>query len=135
LEPARNSNPGAFDRDDGLRQLFFAVIGKDLCHQLDALGRRHVWQPDQARVRLCADVDERPEISIDRDQNAPGIRGAAEQRRIAGIVLEGSHLENVVPPLAQEVRQPATGTAVDQKPQADATRTASMLSSAIAACA
>jgi hypothetical protein len=71
--------------------------------------------------------------SVHRNPNAPF--GQAEQRRIAGIATQGSDLENIVSLAAQPLRQPATGTAVNQETQADVTRTASRLSSASAACA
>ena len=86
-------------------------------------------------MRLRADVDQGPEVGVDRDQNAAFVGGPAEQRHIARIATQGSHVQHVMPLAAQPVRQPATGAAVDQEPQADVTRTASMLSSAIAACA
>lgn len=118
-----------------MRQLFFRMIRENLCHEFDAPCRRDVGQPDQARVRLGAKVNQRPEIGVDRHQNARVGNRAAEQRRIAGIATCGSDLKHIVPLVAQPVCQPASGAAVDQKPQAGATRTASILSSAIAAWA
>lgn len=54
------------------------MVGKNLRHQRDTPRRGHVRQPDQAGVRLRADVDQRPEISVDRDQNPPFVGGEAQ---------------------------------------------------------
>jgi hypothetical protein len=57
----------------------------------------------------------------------------AKQCRIARIAAEGPYLQNIMLLLAQPLCELAAGATVDQQPQAVLTRTASMLSSAIAA--
>ena len=111
------------------------MIGQDLGHQFDASCRGLVRQPDQAGVRLCAHVNQGPEIGVDRDQNTALVGGQAEQRRIARVATQGSDLRNVVSLAAQPFRESAPDAAINEEPQAGVTRTASRLSSASAACA
>jgi len=68
------------------------MIGENLPHQLDTPRHRYVGQPDQACVRLAADIDECAEIGVDRHQDALVIGGPAKDRGIAGIMLEDSKL-------------------------------------------
>jgi hypothetical protein len=100
------------------------MIGEDLRHQLDPPCRGHVRQPNQAGMRFCADVDQRSEIGIDRDQNAALVGGQAEQCRIPRIAPQGSDFQDVVPLAAQPRRQPATDAAVNEESQTGVTRTA-----------
>ncbi|HEX6142100.1 MAG TPA: hypothetical protein VFZ01_05245 [Geminicoccaceae bacterium] len=119
----------------GADQLDIAISVQDLGHQLDALDRRKVGKPDQTGVGVIALMNELAEIGVDRHEKAAFLHSHPEQFRITRIAGQRTNLENIVSSAPQPVRELPASTAVDEKSQAPFTRTASMLSLAMLACA
>ena len=74
------ANPAAFYGDDCARQIHLAMTREDLLHQRDPGGRRHVRKANDSGMCRACEIDERPEIRIDRHQNAFFLRCQVQQR-------------------------------------------------------
>ena len=86
-------------------------------------------------MRLSPEVKQRPEIGVDRHENPTFPGRPAEECRIAGIGAAMLRLLHVMAFSAQPLRQPPPSAPVDQESHDASTRTASILSFAIAAWA
>lgn len=95
--------------------------------------REHIRQTDQTTVRSALDEEELPKILVHRHQDTILNGGAVEQNPVSGVRAPLSGFDDVVPLLAQPLRQTPPGTTVDEESQRLATRTASRDSSATTA--
>ncbi len=78
-------------------------------------------------------IDELPEVSVNRDKNSPfGLR-ALQQRPIPEIRTELSSLDHIVPAATEAIRQTATGAPVDKESHGFFTDTAASVSPAMTA--
>ena len=106
-----------------------------LGHQCNSPRRRHIGESDQSPMRSLVEKDELPEISVDRHQNSVFRIRTFEQRPIAWVRAKLASFENIVPLLAQPIRELPACAPVDEKPHRSATVTADRVSLAIIACA
>jgi hypothetical protein len=81
------------------------------------------------------EINQGPEIGIDRHQDTLFLRGQPEQGCVSGIGRELPRLAHVVTLAAEPLGEPPPGTTVDEKLHSPDTLTASMRSLAITACA
>ena len=78
-------------------------------------------------------IDELPEVGVNRDKNSPfGIR-PPQQRPIPRNRAEFSSLDHIVPAATEPIRQTATSAPVDEKSHGFFTETAASVSPAITA--
>ncbi len=84
---------------------------------------------------IIAPLIEGSKIRIDCNQNAPLLCSNPQQRGIARVGGFFARIPHIVPLLAQPVRKPSTGAAVDEKSHACGTFTASSRSFATTAWA
>jgi len=84
-------------------------------------------------VGLGAHMDQGSEVAVNGHENSLLVSRLAQERFVARIATERSHLNDIVTLFAQPFGEPPSGAAIDEKPHAVFTRTASMLSLAIAA--
>ena len=101
----------------------------------DSLLRWNIRKSNEPGVWNAMQVNKRPEVRIDGDEDSIfGVR-PLQQRPITGIRDDLSGLDDIVTAVVQPFRQPAAGAAVHQEFQRLFTDTATSVSPAITACA
>lgn len=111
------ANPITADRNDRLSLQFFPAPLQRRGHQGDASLHRNVRESYQTRMRQVAQAHQFSEVGVYRHQDSIFVNRAGEQRPIAGVGAELTSFHDVMPALAQPVRQTAADTLVDQKSQ------------------
>ena len=101
---------------------------EDLAHQGDLLRTTDMRQPHDATMQLSQNEDEVPEVLVHGDQDSLLGDCPGEDRFVPGILTTSSGFFGVVALPTQPVAQATRGAAVEEKPHAPATRTASRLS-------
>lgn len=66
----------------------------------DALGYPHIRQEYQSRVRDLPEVDQLPEVLVQRDENPVLQSRPFQQRPVSGVWAKGLGFNNIVPVLA-----------------------------------
>ena len=101
--------------------------------QRDTLLRRNVRESNKPRMWYFMQIDELPEVGVNRDKNSPfGLR-PFQQRPIPRIATEFSTLDYIVPAATEPVRQTATGAPVDKESHGFFNDTAASVSPAMTA--
>jgi len=121
------------DGDHGFLPELTPKSRQDLIHQTDPFVREHIRQTDQTAVRRALDEEEFPKILVHRHQDTILDGGAVEQNPVSGVGTPLLGFNDIVPLLAQPLRQAPPGATVDEESQRLATRTASRDSSATTA--
>lgn len=88
---------------------------QDLRHQLNALLRRSIGQPDNATMRGSFEKHQFAEVRVNGNENALFARGPLEQHPVPGIGSAFPGLDHVMPLRTEPVGEPPAGTTVDQE--------------------
>ena len=107
----------------------------DLRHQSDAPLRWNVGQPHEPCMRHIMQVDQLPEVGVNRDEHAAQRLGQFKQRSVARVRAECACLQNIVSTTTKRLGQASPGATIYQKPHDPATETVAKVSRAITACA
>lgn len=126
--------PAGYGNDGRFRQ-FVGVLDEDSGKQWNSAGNRDVRQSNYAGVRQILGEDEGAEILVHRNEDTPFVVRSPQKLPVARVGTEVGGRHDIVPIGAQPLGRPAADAAVDQKPQAGATRTASSVSLAMTAWA
>lgn len=107
-------DPPTLDGEHGTRRHIIGVAAKNLFQQVDARLGWHIRQPYQARV-ACTAMDKLPEVRVDGDQN-PALAGChPDDGLVTWIWPQPRYLDHVVFLRPQPLRQPVTGTTIDEE--------------------
>ncbi len=111
------------------------MAGEEVGHDGDPLGGGDIRQSYPAAMRRPLLKDESTEVSIDGDEDAT-VRGCPLQDGvITGVAAALACFDDIVSLRTQPVREPPTGTPVNEEPHLCATRMASSESLAMTAWA
>ena len=86
-------------------------------------------------MRYIVQIDQLPEVGVDRHHNSAERLGQFQQSTVTGIWAQSASLQNVVAGAAQRLGKAAAGAAINQKIHDPATETVASVSPAITACA